>query len=1066
LQRGFCMKPEFETAAQRNIVETGQQFALHVRFRPGLKLINESAVYIWVGDENENPDAIHFENLSDWLAALGFAPGAMNHERGVLQFTGEEFVQLIPFLMSPDCPFALGESIYWFARTASTSFHFVEIGDLLAFASPVDLSMTDLIEACFSFAFVDEESSPSWCTGNGVYISLWIPGFTEAKVRALRFTYVAIAEKVCKWDESYPWTEENHARMITDTWIIVCVNALMKQMNYQIVNHEEKSDRKSSYRVMYRGEQDVLSAWRTSLEEGPFRTFAADGWLIARILRQSFQGSGWRADWMLERSGSAYYQLVFELTPPAGEDVSRDWSLRYMIMHRFFGYLVPFCAWWHSPTRTIKIENDILVKPDEWILQDLNTAGRLYEPILISLKSDAPYECKISSEDLFEFVSAGLPALRDHGYIVRTPEIDPSFISNVRIRVRVRRPKQKQTRLAKLQHVTGHWFQSGELVDFDWSVAIGDTELSRAEFEKLVKDKTPYVQLGGSWRLVPVEEIFNQIAEIGLGESKQDIRVMDLSRMLLMGEEEAVEKDGLQIEVSYSDEAERIKELMYLIQHARDVSPMPAPKSFCGSLRQYQSIGYAWLLHLRQIGFGACLADDMGLGKTIQVLAYLLQLKETGERKGAHLLVCPTSLVQNWKAEIARFAPNLKQHLHHGSSRNIPLADGKLPLQIAVTDADIIITTYSTIVRDIEWFEELAFDVVVVDEAQNIKNAQTKQSQAIFRLNSNHRVALTGTPIENRLEELWSILHFANPGYLGKLSWFRKMFADPISTEPHGSAAKKLQRIIQPILLRRRKTEPAIQIELPEKWELMDYAGLTTEQAAVYQSVVNRLFEGIDHNGPMARRGQILAALVRLKQVCDHPCLITGGSGDVNRSGKLKLLLELLSDVVEEGESALIFTQFRDMGELLCEAISKQFSYKPRFLHGGLTSVTRGKIVDDFQSGADNSPILVLSLKAGGVGLNLTRANHVFHFDRWWNPAVEDQATDRAFRIGQTRDVQVHKLVCSGTLEDRIDAMIASKRQLSEAIVSAGENFVTELDDASLRALFDLDADVAIGEEL
>lgn len=245
----------------------------------------------------------------------------------------------------------------------------------------------------------------------------------------------------------------------------------------------------------------------------------------------------------------------------------------------------------------------------------------------------------------------------------------------------------------------------------------------------------------------------------------------------------------------------------------------------------------------------------------------------------------------------------------------------------------------------------------------------------------------------------------------------------------------------------------------------MEYSGLTTEQAAIYQSVVNRLFDNIDNSEAMARRGQILAALVRLKQICDHPCLVTGGSGAVERSEKLKLLVELLGDVMEEGASALVFTQFRDMGELVCDAIEEHFPFRPKFLHGGLTSIARGKIVENFQSGADSCPVLVLSLKAGGVGLNLTRANHVFHFDRWWNPAVEDQATDRVFRIGQTKDVQVHKLICSGTLEERIDELIASKRQLSEAIVSHSDHFVTELDDSELRALFDLDVDAAIGED-
>ncbi len=1060
------MTPEFKNIAQRDNIEKNQ-LILDAWFQPGAKIVDEGVIVLWVCDHDGNHNQKGFCMLENWFALLDISPDKLNHQTGTVEFAASDFVDILPFLIGKESPFVLAKAIYWLGRIVRAAFHIVETKDVISFAGPAGLSIGDVLESCFSFTQADDDSMPLWSTGNGLYVAFWIPGWTDVLMRSLRFTYVSMADKIwgSKWNNTYPWLKQNHARMMTDSWLIVCINTLMKSTVDCILNHEEKVNSNSAYRILYRGERDVLSAWRDALEKGPYSTFAADGWLIARTLRQIFQGSGWRTEWLRDMSGFAFYQIVFELMPPKREELSSDWVLKYTIVHRYFEKQISLATWWCSATRNLEIEHDVLIHPEEWILRTLYAAGGIYPPILKSLQSSASFQCLIPTESLFEFIQNGLSALRDNGFIVRIPEVDSSYISNVRIRVQVQRAKTKQNTLAQ-SFQSGRWFQTEELVEFDWSIAIGDAELSRNEFEKLVKDRTPYVQLGGVWRLIPIEEIFRQIEDLGLRNNSSNLSVMNLSRSLLMNEEVTGEADNVRVEVSYGDETEKIKEFIHMIQHVHELESVPPPKSFCGSLRQYQLIGYEWLLHLRAAGLGACLADDMGLGKTIQVLAYLLRLKETRAEKGIHLLICPTSLVQNWKAEIIRFAPILKLYIHHGSARNAPLSNGVLPLEIAMEKTDVIITTYATIVRDIEWFERQEFDVVVVDEAQNIKNAQTKQSQSVCKLAANHRIALTGTPIENRLEELWSILHFTNPGYLGSLLWFKKMFADPISIDAHTMAARKLQRIIQPILLRRRKTEPAIQMELPDKWEIMEYAGLITEQAAVYQSIVNQLFEKIDGSRSMSRRGQILAALVRLKQVCDHPCLVTGGSGSVIRSGKLKLLLELLGDVMEEGASALVFTQFRDMGELLCSAIREQFAFEPKFLHGGLTSTARGKIVEDFQIGTDPSPVLVLSLKAGGVGLNLTRANHVFHFDRWWNPAVEDQATDRVFRIGQTKDVQVHKLICSGTLEERIDELIASKRQLSEAIVSHSDHYVTELDDLELRALFDLDMDASIGEDV
>jgi SNF2 family DNA or RNA helicase len=644
---------------------------------------------------------------------------------------------------------------------------------------------------------------------------------------------------------------------------------------------------------------------------------------------------------------------------------------------------------------------------------------------------------------------------------VRYPDISDQF-ADVRIRVRVQRAKGATNR--RSGGTAGHLLSAEQLLDFDWTLVLGDQELTPEEFERMVQERAPYVQVDGSWRLVPIQQILEQVDHLrAVAKGKSSVPSLDLVRTVLMNQGE--DRGSVAWDVSFAEGASRAREVLAGFLAADRPTLLSEPVGFRGTLRGYQRFGYSWLYHLRSVGCGGVLADDMGLGKTVQVLAYLLYLKESGQADGVHLLVCPTSLLQNWRAEISRFTPGLRAHVHHGAERSAVREDGRTVLEQALAESDLVLTTYATLVRDLDVFERLSWDVVVADEAQNIKNPETQQAQAVCALQANQRVALTGTPIENRLEELWSILHFTNPGYLGGAKWFRKTFVQPLAAGQDRRAAERLQHLLKPVLLRRSKTNPLIQLELPEKWEYVEYAALTAEQAALYQSIVNQLFATLPESEGIRRRGHILTALVRLKQVCDHPCLAMGGSSSVERSGKLKLLLDLLETVVSDGESALVFTQFRDMGALLCDALAERFGWKPRFLHGGLSAGERGRIVEDFQAGRDPAQVLVLSLKAGGVGLNLTRANHVFHFDRWWNPAVEDQATDRVFRIGQVKDVQVHKLVCPGTLEERIDDLIQSKRRLSSMVVGNSEAWITELGNDALQELLALDVRAALEVE-
>lgn len=915
----------------------------------------------------------------------------------------------------------------------------VDARDLIAAAFIKSFSVDRRLNMLRETATTTDDVMPSWAAGNGQFVGFWIPSWSVPQLLSVRQSIVT--DTFVSSDVMVHMLPEQRINAV-DWLIISSVDALVRAQSFDVRDVSEASTK--SYRVMYRGESDVFQSWRDALSGFESQIFSADGWLVARSMRQALQKSGWMTGVLDDLSGRQFYSLSFHLLPPSETSTSADWHLVYQVRHRYFGWTKPFMEWWSVSERVWRIGADTLISPDVWMLPMLREASAASTFIEQSLQMPCPSYCVIPADDVYMFLTESVPRLREMGFGIETPNVLRGDLSKIRVRMRVKRPRAESRR----NRGTGpQWFNANQLVDFDWSVVIENEEISHELFTQMVTNQTPFIQVGGSWRLVPVDEILRQLDQFGGAQSSQ-AGILDLSRAMLMSRDES----DVHIDMEYDDEALPVEEVICVMQEATHPLQLDAPASFCGELRHYQQFGYSWLMHLRTIGCGACLADDMGLGKTVQVLAYLLRLKETNETRNIHLLVCPTSLLPNWRAELARFAPSLSVYVHHGPTRDV---EGYLDGNVTI---DLVMTTYATLVRDMEILGQYDFDAVIVDEAQNVKNVDTKQARAIRGIRASHRIALTGTPMENRLEELWSLMDFLNRGFLGSMSWFRKTFADPAQRDPSGIEASKLQVLLRPVLLRRRKSDPNIQTELPDKWEVDERTFLTSEQAAIYQAMVNELFSEIEplSRDAMSRRGQILATLVRLKQVCDHPSLVSGGAPAVRRSGKLRQLMDRLQTVIDEGDSALIFTQFRDMGEILCDAIEEQWSIRPKFLHGGLSANARGKMVDDFQSEADPSSILVLSLRAGGVGINLTRANHVFHFDRWWNPAVEDQATDRAYRIGQTRDVQVHKMICTGTLEERINDLITSKRQLSQAIVGGSSEWVTELDNDALYALFSL----------
>jgi SNF2 family DNA or RNA helicase len=445
---------------------------------------------------------------------------------------------------------------------------------------------------------------------------------------------------------------------------------------------------------------------------------------------------------------------------------------------------------------------------------------------------------------------------------------------------------------------------------------------------------------------------------------------------------------------------------------------------------------------LARVGLGGCLADDMGLGKTATTLAHLV------ERPGPHLVVCPLSVVHNWESESRRFTPGLSVVVHHGSGRQ----QGG-PALFGLADADLVITTYGLLPRDVDALSSVDWTTVVLDEAQMVKNPSTKAAKAVRQLGAAQKLALTGTPVENRLSELWSILDACNPGLLGSQKGFREQYAGPIERTNDPDAAARLRTLTQPFVLRRTKADRRLLPDLPDKLEQIAYAQLTKEQAALYQQVVDQLLVDAKETEGMQRRGRVLAALTRLKQICNHPAhALKDGSRLAGRSGKLNRFDELVDELLDLDERALVFTQFREMGDLLQVHVRERFSIAAPFLHGGVSRASRDRMVADFQSG-EAPPLLLVSLKAGGTGLNLTAASQVIHYDRWWNPAVEDQATDRAWRLGQQRTVNVHKLVCQGTVEERIGQVIDEKRAIADAVIGTGEAWLSELSTEDLADL-------------
>ncbi|GGQ20173.1 helicase [Streptomyces virginiae] len=678
-------------------------------------------------------------------------------------------------------------------------------------------------------------------------------------------------------------------------------------------------------------------------------------------------------------------------------------------------------------------------------LRALRRAARLWPPLAPLLGAAVPDAVELADEEVTELLGEAAAALAADGVQVHWPR---ALVRGLTARAVVgspgphasRRPHSSQD--AHDSHDTAGsalppgLLSPGALLSFSWRHALGGHgDLTPAELDRLAEANRPLVRLRDQWVLIDP-------AEARRARALQDrtLPAADALAAVLTG---SAEIDGERVGVEAAGALERLRARLTGDPHEAD--EVDAPPGLSATLRDYQLHGLRWLARMTSLGLGACLADDMGLGKTVTLIALHLHRNGPGaSTAGPTLVVCPASLLGNWEREIGKFAPGTPVRRFHGPGRSLAgLTPGA---------GEFVLTTYGTMRLDAAALAATDWGLVVADEAQHVKNPRSSTAKALRTVPARARVALTGTPVENDLSELWAVLDWTTPGILGRPGTFRARYAEPVESGRDPQAAARLSALVRPFLLRRRKSDPGIAPELPPKTETDHPVSLTGEQTALYEAVVRETLVAISEADGMERRGLVVKLLTSLKQICNHPAhyLGDGGATGGSRSGKLELLDELLDTIVAEGGSVLVFTQYVTMARLIERHLAAR-GIGTQLLHGGTPVARREELVDAFQAG--EVPVFLLSLKAAGTGLNLTRAGHVVHFDRWWNPAVEEQATDRAYRIGQTQPVQVHRIIAEGTVEDRIARLLERKRALADAVLAGGESALTELTDAELAEL-------------
>lgn len=670
-----------------------------------------------------------------------------------------------------------------------------------------------------------------------------------------------------------------------------------------------------------------------------------------------------------------------------------------------------------------KQDRDKLLK----LLSCLNKAAEVSDLIAGFMESgEMFYPLQLTAEEAYEFLKQ-IEAIESVGIMCRIPNWWKKRASSINVTLQLGEEKPSMLGFDTLITLQPQLTVDGEV-------------LSRAEIQKMLSQAEGLAFLKGKWVEVNHKRLERLLKQ--MEEGPEEITFMDALRLEMGNEQKHADVGALITNGKW------LSGLLQKLRQPQSIAHSPLPNSFLATLRPYQENGYAWLNYMNELGFGACLADDMGLGKTVQVLAYLEQMRKSKEDSHC-LLVVPASLLGNWEKETGKFAPEMDYQILHGKTSE------KLGIDYSKRDVFLTITTYGMVSR-IQELKETVWDCVILDEAQAIKNPLTKQTKEIKKLQTSMRIAMTGTPIENDLTNLWSLFDFLNKGLMGTSKEFRE-YCKGLSEHPEGYG--KLKLMISPFMLRRLKTDKTIIADLPQKIETLDYVTLSKKQVVLYRKIVSDMEEKLmESEEGIQRKGIVLSTIMKLKQVCNHPDQYLGQQTYTeNESGKFAMLKEICETIYEKRERVLIFTQFKEITEYLAEYLEGIFHTKGYVLHGGTPVKERSKIVEAFQ-GEKYVPFLVLSVKAGGTGLNLTKANHVIHFDRWWNPAVENQATDRAFRIGQQKNVIVHKLVCRNTIEEKIDEIISGKVQLANDVIgSGGENWITQLSDAELMNLLKLE---------
>ena len=728
-------------------------------------------------------------------------------------------------------------------------------------------------------------------------------------------------------------------------------------------------------------------------------------------------------------------------TPAEGEEL---WELRFGLQAESDPSLkLPAAAAWASGADQLQLGEVTVEQPGEVLLEGLGRALTVFPPIERGLETATPDTMQLTPAEAFVLVRTAARQLRDAGVGVDLPpSLSGGLASRLGLAIKAELPERSSG------------FSLGESLDWNWDLMIGGVTLTLRELERLSGKRSPLVRHKGAWIELRPNDLRN--AERFCG-ANPELSLDDALRIT------ATEGDLLmRLPVHRFDAGPRLQAVLEQYHQQKAPDPLPAPEGFCGQLRPYQERGLGWLAFLNRFDQGACLADDMGLGKTIQLLAFLQHLKAEQELKRPVLLVAPTSVLTNWRREAEAFTPELAVREHYGPRRpSTPAA-----LRKALKDVDLVLTSYGLLQRDSELLESQDWQGVVIDEAQAIKNPSAKQSQAARNLarpakGNRFRIALTGTPVENRVSELWALMDFLNPKVLGEEDFFRQRYRMPIERYGDMASLRDLKARVGPFILRRLKTDKTIISDLPEKVELSEWVGLSKEQKSLYSKTVEDTLDAIARAPRGQRHGQVLGLLTRLKQICNHPALaLSENAVDesfLGRSAKLQRLEEILDEVIEAGDRALLFTQFAEWGHLLQSWMQQRWKADVPFLHGGTRKSERQAMVDRFQEDPRGPQLFLLSLKAGGVGLNLTRASHVFHVDRWWNPAVENQATDRAYRIGQTNRVMVHKFITSGSVEEKIDRMIREKSRLAEDVIGSGEDWLGSLGGDQLRNLVALE---------